>query len=125
MRSLLPHVIYKIINWSCANTTIAETIQTTSNKVLRIISFENFTASAKPLFNFQPTRNLDFKEAFDLECAKLIFAVSNGSQCAILDNFFGATAFRHCYQTRQSTKNQLAFPIMRTNYKDGSLHAMA
>ena len=50
---------------------LQKTIQTNLNKALRIISFDKYTPRSKPLFN--QLGILDFKEAFNLECAKLIF----------------------------------------------------
>ena len=112
---LTPNVKYGIINWGCTNATITKTVQTNLNKALRMIGFEKYAASTKALFN--KLGILDFKEAFNLECANLIFDLNNGSQCAIFDRFFENTTSRHGYQTHQSMKKQFAFPILRTNYK--------
>ena len=112
---IAPHVKYGIINWGCATTTVTKSIQRNLNKALRLINCEKRSASAKPLFN--QLGILDFEDVFNLDCSKLIYDINNGNQSAIFDNFFEKTTSRNCYQTRQSANKQLAFPIVRTNYK--------
>ena len=112
---IAPNVKYGIINWVCAATTGTKSIQSTLNRALRIINFEKRSASSKPLFN--QLGILDFEDAFNLECSKLIYDINNGNQNAIFDTFVEKTTSRHGYQTRQSANKQFAFPIIRTNYK--------
>ena len=112
---IAPHVNYGIINWGCATATVTKSVQRNLNKALRIIDFEKYTASAKPLFT--KLGILNFEQNFNLECSKLIYDIINGNQSAIFDNFFENTTSRHGYQTRQSANKQFAFPVIRTNYK--------
>ncbi len=112
---IAPHVNYGIINWGCAVPTTTNSLQINLNKALRIMNFEKFKTTAKPLFNHLGI--LDFQESFNFECAKLIYDIINGNQSAIFDKFFEKTSSRHSYQTRQSTEKRFAFPVIRTNYK--------
>ena len=112
---IAPHVNYGIINWGCAVQTATKSMQSCLNKALRIMNFENYTASAKPLFS--QLGILGFQESFNSECAKLIYDILNGNQSTIFDKFFEKTSSRHNYQTRQSTDKQFAYPVIRTNYK--------
>ena len=53
-----------------------------------LINFEKRSARAKPLLS--QLGILDFEEIFNLECSKLIYDI-NGTQSAMLDNFFEKT----------------------------------
>ena len=76
-----PHVNYALINWGCAASTLIKTIQRKLNKALRIISFEENTTSAKPIF--KQLGILNFEDSFYLECAKLMYDIKKNSHNSI------------------------------------------
>ena len=112
---IAPFINYGLINWGSATASSLKSVHRNVNKALRIMNFDNYTASSKPIF--QKFGILNFEDSFKLECAKFMYDISKGNSIDFLSELFEKTTERHSYQTRQATTDKFAIPLTKTNLK--------
>ena len=113
------HVLYGILNWSCAKKTILEPLKRNLHKAVRVIDFANYTAHIEPIFKCLKIFNID--NTYMLKTAKVIFQINHNTSKRILQDEFVKAKYMHKYNTRLSLSEGFFHPPVSINFKKSFL----
>ena len=109
---IYPYLTYCNIIWASTYPTRLKPILRTQKKLIRIITFANYTEKSGPLF-----KSLKILNIFELNTyltAVFMYSYNHDKLPAFFDNFFQTNESIHSYNTRSSSKVHIEF--RRTNY---------
>jgi len=106
-----PHLIYGILSWGTASTTILKRLQIIQNKIIKIINFKSPYDHVSPLYKQLSILNID--KIFTFNCLKLMYKCKHSLVPNSISSLF--TQPVHPYMTRFSEGN-FSLQIIHTNY---------
>ena len=108
-----PYLHYGNIIWANTYPTRLDKIKKLQKKIIRIITFSNYTAETAPLFKKLSILSID--NINNEAVAIFMFRYFNNGLPISFQNFFKLNKELHNYNTRSST--QIHKNYIRTNYK--------
>ena len=107
-----PYLTYCNIIWASTYPTRLKPILRTQKKLVRTITFANYTEKARPLF--MSLKILNIYELNKYLTAMFMYSYHHDKLPAFLDNLFQTSETVHSYKTRSASKVHMEF--RRTNY---------
>jgi hypothetical protein len=102
---------YGIIVWGLTYDTYTKPIYLLQKKVVRAITFKNFTSPSTPIFS--ELKILKLYDLFHLKLLTFVYESVNLISPFYFHNFFETVSFVHQYDTRQARKGDIF--MMRKN----------
>ena len=111
---IYPFLTYGIIIWGNTYKTTIESLFIIQKRVIRIMTFSQYTNQTTPIFN-----HLGFIKLHDLvyfQTALFMFRFHNHLLPDVFSNFFTPVSSVHNYNTGLASKSSYVIPKSRTNY---------
>ena len=101
-----PYLKYGIVAWVNINKKLTNKVQVLQNKILRIINFKSYKDRTKTCTLYKSMHILQFKDVFELEIAKFMYAYHNDKLLNNFDGIFNPVQNQHNYCTRSIAKKK-------------------
>ena len=119
---MYPYLKYGIIAWDNTNKKLTHEVQLLQNKILRIINFKSLKDHTRMCTLYKSMHILQFKDIFELDEAKFVYAYHNDKLPSNIDGIFNPVQNQHNYGTRSIAKENLYAPRMKLHDGYSSLN---
>ena len=101
-----PCLKYGIVAWGNINKKLTNKVQVLQNKISEILSFKSLKDRPKMCTIYKSMHILQFKDIFELEIAKFMYAYHNDKLPNNFDGIFNPVQNQHNYGTRSIAKKK-------------------
>ena len=101
-----PYLKYGVVAWGNINKKLTNKVQVLQNKILRVINFKSLKDRTKMCTLYKSMHILQFKDIFELEIAKFMYAYHNDKLPNNFDGIFNPVQNQHNYGTRSIAKKK-------------------
>ena len=110
---------YGLMAWGSASNYLIEKLSLLQKKAVRIITNSSYLAHSAPLLKELGILNIE--DLYQHQYAMFMFDYDRGSLPKTFDSYFVKVSDVHSHQTRSSSSNKLALPMVNTNKHGNSL----
>ena len=111
---IYPYLTYSVVAWGNTYDTTTKPIFILQKRVIRIISFADFTDHSNPLFI--KLNIMKFNDVVKFRTAIFMHDFHHSNLPRNFDSFFSRISKRHNYNTRLASKLNYSLPAVKTNY---------